>query len=113
MVSDAGLAAEDGAARQALAVAEVVLVNDMAQLAARDGSSRSAEQAAEQSTSQTAYGHAHRASDGTKGRTDLGTRQRAGRAAGGSGDAADGAAGLAAHAARDYLGGFTDRKSVV
>ena len=104
----ARVAAEDMPAIEALAVAEVMLVNDIAQLAASDGSCRGTDQAAQQSTGQAADSDTDGTGDSAEGCTDLGTGQGAGRSGGSSGDTADGACGLAADTARDYLGGMAE-----
>ena len=107
--SRTGGAGEHGTAVLAFAVAEVVLVNDLAQSAASNQACRRAEQTAQQGTSDTAERDADRSTDRPEGRADLGTGPSAGSTAGGSGDTAEGSSGIATDLACGHVGGFADR----
>ena len=106
--SRTGEAREHSTAVLAFAVAEVVLVNHIAQAAANDRASGGAEQAAQQGTSDTAQGDTNGASNGAERSADLGTGPGAGSAAGGSGNTAKGSSGIATDLAGGHVGGFAD-----
>lgn len=106
--SRTGGAGEHSTAVLALAVAEVVRVNDIAQPAASDGTRCGAEQAAQQGTSDSAKRYANGTSNGTERSTDLGAGPGAGSPAGGSSDTAEGSSGIATDLAGGHLGGFAD-----
>ena len=106
--SRTGGAGEHGAAVLAFAVAEVVLVNHVAQAAASNRARCGAEQAAQQGTSDTTQRDADRARNSTERSTNLGTGPGAGSAAGSSGDTAEGSSGIAADLAGGHVCGFAD-----
>ena len=106
--SRTGGAGEHGAAVLAFAVAEVVLVNHIAQATASDRTRSGAEQATQQSASDAAERDANRTTNRPEGRADLGTGPSAGSTAGGSGDTAEGSSGIAADLAGGHVGGFAD-----
>ena len=106
--SRTGGAREHRSAVLAFAVAEVVLVNDVAQPAASDGTRCCAEQTAQQGTSNASEGDANGATNSTERGADLGTGPGAGSAARRSGNSAEGSSGIAADLAGGHVGGFAD-----
>lgn len=107
--SSTGGAGEHSSAVLAFAVAEVVLVNHIAQAAASNRACRRAEQTAQQGTGDTAERDADRSTDHPEGRADLGTGPGAGGSAGRSGDTAKGSSSITADLAGGHVGGFADR----
>lgn len=106
--SRTGGAGEHGAAVLAFAVAEVVLVNHIAQPAACDGARSGAEQAAQQGTSDAAESDTNGATNRPERSTDLCAGPGARSTAGGSSDSTEGFSGIAADLAGGHVGGFAD-----